>query len=34
MPGQRFLVERWEVSVPEAPDGIAVIGPDPEREDN
>ena len=23
MPGQRFLIERWEVPVPEAPDGIA-----------
>ena len=32
MPGQRFLIERWEVPVPEAPDGIAVIGPDPETE--
>lgn len=30
MPGGRFLVERWTVPVPEAPDGIAVIGPDPE----
>ena len=29
MPGGRFLVERWEVSLPEAPDGIAIIGPDP-----
>jgi len=27
MPGGRFLVERWEVSLPEAPDGIAIIGP-------
>ncbi|HEX2191621.1 MAG TPA: hypothetical protein VHH09_00355 [Acidimicrobiales bacterium] len=26
MPGGRFLVERWEVPVPEAPDGLAVIG--------
>jgi len=34
MPGQRFLIERWQVPVPEAPDGIAVIGPDPEDEDN
>ena len=32
MPGGRFLIERWEISVPEAPDGIAIIGPDPERE--
>jgi len=29
-PGERFLVERWEVPVPEAPDGIAIIGADPE----
>jgi hypothetical protein len=32
MPGKRFLVERWTVPVPEAPDGIALIGADPERE--
>ena len=31
MPGGRFLVERWEVPIPEAPDGIAIIGADPER---
>jgi hypothetical protein len=24
--GERFLIERWEVPVPEAPDGLAVIG--------
>jgi hypothetical protein len=34
LPGGRFLIERWEVPVPEAPDGIAVIGADPEREGN
>lgn len=34
LPGQRFLIERWEIPVPEAPDGIAVIGPDPENADN
>ena len=34
MTGGRFLIERWEISVPEAPDGIAIIGPDPEREGN
>jgi hypothetical protein len=28
MPGRHFLVERWQVSLPEAPDGIAIIGPD------
>jgi hypothetical protein len=32
LPGNRFLIERWEVPVPEAPDGIAIIGADPERE--
>jgi hypothetical protein len=32
LPGGRFLIERWEVPVPEAPDGIAIIGADPERE--
>ena len=32
MPGQRFLIERWEVPVPEAPDGIAIIGADPKRD--
>ena len=31
LPGERFLIQRWEVPIPEAPDGIAVIGPDPER---
>jgi hypothetical protein len=34
MPGQRFVIQRWEIPVPEAPDGIAVIGPDPEVDDN
>jgi hypothetical protein len=32
LPGDRFLIERWEVPVPEAPDGIAIIGADPSRE--
>jgi hypothetical protein len=32
LPGQRFLIERWKVPVPEAPDGIAIIGADPKRE--
>jgi hypothetical protein len=32
LPGGRFLIERWEVPVPEAPDGIALIGPDPQGE--
>ena len=26
MPGERFLIQRWEVDHPEAPDGLAVIG--------
>jgi hypothetical protein len=34
LPGKTYLIERWEVPVPEAPDGIAVIGADPEREGN
>jgi hypothetical protein len=28
LPGRRFLVQRWEIPVPEAPDGIAIIGAD------
>jgi len=32
LPGERFLVQRWEIPVPEAPDGIAVIGPDSRNE--
>lgn len=32
LPGRKFLIERWEVPVPEAPDGIAIIGPDPKSE--
>src|SRR5687767_2202974 len=32
--GEAFLIERWEVPIPEAPDGIAIIGPDPENEGN
>src|SRR5918998_1638405 len=31
MPGERFLVQRWEVPVPEAPDGVAIIGLDESR---
>jgi hypothetical protein len=29
MPGEQFLIERWEIPIPEAPDGIALIGADP-----
>ncbi len=29
--GRRFLVQRWDVDHPDAPDGIAVIGFDPTR---
>ena len=32
MPGERFLIQRWEVPVPEAPDGIAIIGANPGSE--
>jgi hypothetical protein len=28
MTGGNFLVQRWEVPIDEAPDGLAVIGPD------
>jgi hypothetical protein len=31
MTGKQFLIERWEVPVPEAPDGLAVIGFDEGR---
>ena len=30
LPGRRFLVQRWEVEHPDAPDGIAIIGFDPD----
>ena len=32
LPGERFLIQRWEVPIPEAPDGIAMIGADPEND--
>ena len=32
LPGERFLVQRWEVPHPDAPDGIAIIGFDRGRE--
>ena len=32
MPGERFLIQRWEVPIPEAPDGLAVIGFDAGRD--
>jgi hypothetical protein len=32
LPGGQFLIERWEVPIPEAPDGIAIIGLDPASE--
>jgi len=34
MSGGKFLIERWEIPVPEAPDGIAIIGADPDSADN
>jgi hypothetical protein len=30
LPGEQFLIQRWTIPVPEAPDGIAIIGADPE----
>jgi hypothetical protein len=30
--GKQFLIQRWEIDVPEAPDGIAIIGGDPLRQ--
>src|SRR3954447_1095323 len=27
--GRRFLIQRWSVDHPDAPDGIAIIGADP-----
>ena len=32
MSGDRFVIERWEVPVPEAPDGVAIIGFDEGRQ--
>ena len=32
LPGGQFLIQRWTVPLPEAPDGIAIIGADPTRE--
>ncbi len=26
MPGRQFVVQRWQVPVPEAPDGLAILG--------
>jgi hypothetical protein len=26
LPGRRFLIQRWEVEHPDAPDGLAIIG--------
>jgi len=31
LPGSRFLIQRWEVEHPEAPDGIAIIGFDADK---
>jgi Protein of unknown function (DUF1579) len=31
LPGRRFLIQRWEVDHPDAPDGIAVIGFDSDK---
>jgi hypothetical protein len=32
MPGGKFVVQRWEVPVPEAPDGLAIFGWDEGRQ--
>ena len=32
MPGEQFLVQSWQVPIPEAPDGLAVYGYDEGRE--
>ena len=32
MSGEQFLIERWDIPVPEAPDGVAIIGSDPEND--
>ena len=32
MTGDRFLIQRWEIPILEAPDGLAVIGYDEGRE--
>jgi hypothetical protein len=32
MSGERFLIQRWEVPIPEAPDGVAIIGFDAGRQ--
>ena len=31
LPGRRFLIQRWEIDYPDAPDGIAIIGFDADR---
>lgn len=31
LPGQQFLEQRWSVPIPEAPDGVAIIGPNPDH---
>ncbi|MDP1820381.1 MAG: hypothetical protein Q8K58_10910 [Acidimicrobiales bacterium] len=33
MTGAQLLVQRWEIPVREAPDGIAILGPDPDDPD-
>jgi hypothetical protein len=31
MPGERFLIERWDIPHPDAPDGVAIMGYDEGR---
>lgn len=32
MPGERFLIERWDIPHPDAPDGVAIMGYDKGRD--
>jgi Protein of unknown function (DUF1579) len=32
LPGKQFLIQRWEVDHPDAPDGIAIIGYDNDKQ--
>jgi hypothetical protein len=34
LPGELFLIQRWEVPIPDAPDGIAIIGADQKSDGN
>jgi hypothetical protein len=32
MPGEKFLIERWDIPHPDAPDGVAIMGYDKGRD--